>query len=574
MHAILQALVERNLLVCVGPLISEAVGLAGPRRLAQHIVDSLHPLLPDRTEIKTIIAAGDVSLALERAERLVGSARFVEIARPLLDRGDARLPLVAQALAALSPVLGRICTTNLDTLLERALESWTVLDAEPPDLCDRERCLMKLCGTAAQVSSWVLTRERLLTRGSELPRTASWLRSNRLLFVGYRADDEVFRRLLLALRGRDTAGAPPVNLAFVPEDSITPESRTLLGEHGVELMSVAGDYDLGVAEQLHALHDAFERATRTFIPEHPVRRRYDRQWVHDAGGPYPGLEPFSSRDRARFFGRNGDVHRTIEQLRARPGSRWLIVHGADGIGASSFVAAGLYPALVRGAAWMLSGKPAWQGLRVRVDHRPIRSLAEGLTTLAPRNERGGRLHTDELGEPVDLRPERGGDRAWDAATLHEKLGASTRALTDRLASSHVHGLVLVIDRIEEAIDSDDELERERFAAVLAHALAHATEPFLLITPIRSRYLGELYRLPQLHERMIGCEPPVLYALAPIGEDGLRQVIRGPGERAGLMVAERLVERILADLAQVMRGPNPRGSCWPNSPPRWPGPTDT
>lgn len=56
--------------------------------------------------------------------------------------------------------------------------------------------------------------------------------------------------------------------------------------------------------------------------------------------------------------------------------------------------------------------------------------------------------------------------------------------------------------------------------------------------------------------MNGREPPVLYALAPIGEDGLRQVIREPGERAGLMVSERLVERILADVGQVTRGPSP------------------
>ncbi|MBZ5713963.1 SIR2 family protein [Nannocystis pusilla] len=512
----------------------------GPRRLAQRIVESLHPLLPDRVEMAALVAAGEVSSALERAERLVGSARFVDVARPLLDRGDARLPLVVRAVAALSPVLGRICTTNFDTLLERALGTWTALDAEPLDLRRRERCIVKLCGTAAQVSSWVLTRERLLARSSELPQTGSWLRCHRLLLVGYRADDEVLRRLLLALRGRDAAGAPPVNLAFVPEDSITPESRTLLGEHGVDLVPVAGDYDLAVAEQLHALVDAYERATGTRITAIPSRPRYEGHRVQGTGGPYLGLAPFSPRDDAQFFGRTGDVHRCIEQLRACPESRWLIVHGADGVGASSFVAAGLYPAIVRGAAWTLPGKPTWQGLRGRVDRRPLLALAEGLTSLAPWGEQ---------------EPEGVGDRSWEAATLHEEFSAHTRALTDRLASPHLHGLVLVIDGIEEAIDSDDDRECEQFAAVLAHALAHATAPFLLITPIRSRYLAELGRLLRLHERMIGRAPPVLYALAPIDQDGLRQIVREPGERAGLMVAERLVERILADLDRLTREPS-------------------
>lgn len=556
MHPIIHALIERNLLVCVGPLVSEVVGLAGPRRLAERIIESLHPLLPDRAELMALVAAGEVSLALERAERLVGYARFVELARPLLDRGDARLPLVAQAVAALSPVLRRICTTNLDTLLERALETWTALDAEPPDLSGRQRCLVKLCGTAAQVSSWVLTRERLLTRGSEVPRTASWLRSHRLLFVGYRADDDVLHQLLLALRGRDAAGDPPVNLAFVPDGSITPESRRVLREHGVELVAVGGDYDVAAAEQLHALIDGFERATSTRIPDHPGRQRYDRHRFRGTGGPYPGLVPFSSRDADRFFGRTGDVQRAIEQLRARPESRWLIVHGADGIGVSSFVAAGLYSAIVRGAAGTQRGEPTWQGLRGRVDRRPLLALAEGLAVLAPRTDRARRFHADNLAELGVQEPGRADDRSRAAATLHEEFVASARTLTDRLASSHQHGLVLVIDGIDEAIDSDDDREREQFAAILAHTLAHATAPFLLITPIRSRYLGELHRLPQLHERMIGHEPPVLYALAPMGEDGLRQVIREPGERAGLMVSERLVERILAEHSRLTRGPSP------------------
>lgn len=556
MHQILHALAERNVLVCVGPLVSETVGLAGPGRLAQRILESLHPLLPDRAVMTALVAAGEFSLALERAERLLGTARFVELARPLLDCGDTRIPLVARAVAALSPVLTRICTTNLDTLLERALATWTALDSEPPDLGGRQRCLVKLCGTAARASSWVLTREQLHTRGSELPRTASWLRSHRLLFIGYRADDEVLHRLLLRLRGRDAAGDPPVNLAFVPEGSITPERRLLLREHSVELVSVAGDYDVGAAEQLHALVDAFERATRTRIADHPGRQRYDRHQFPGPGGPYPGLVPFSSRDCARFFGRTDDVQRAIEQLRARPESRWLIVHGADGIGVSSFVAAGLYSAIVRGAAWTQHGEPTWQGLRGRVDHRPLLALAEGLAALAPRTDQARRIQADEWDEPGDQKPGWADDRSRVAATLHKEFVASARALTDRLASSYQHGLVLVIDGIEEAIASDDAREREQFAAILAHALAHATAPFLLITPIRSRNLGELHRLPQLHERMNGRQPPVLYALAPIGEDGLRQVIREPGERAALMVSERLVERILADVGRVTRGPSP------------------
>ncbi|MFY0537854.1 SIR2 family protein [Nannocystis pusilla] len=378
---------ERNLLVCVGPLVSEAAGFAGPRRLAEHIIE-----LPDLVwgdEITRLVEAGEVALALERAETILGSTCFAEVARPLLDRGDARLPLVARAIAALSPALSRICTTNLDTLLERALESWPAVDTEPRDLGERECCLVKLCGTAAQVSSWVLTRERLVARGAELPRTASWLRSHRILFVGYRADDEVLRRLVLMLRGRDAAGSceQPVNLAFVPADSVTSESRELLSEHGIELVPVVGDYDLVVAEHIHAIVDALQRATGTRVTELPgARQRHQQRWRGEHTGhwcPYPGLVPYTSGDEAKFFGRAGDVRRAVEQLRARPESRWLIVHGADGIGASSFVAAGLFPAVMRGASWTLPGAPTWQGLQVRLHRQPHFALGKGLWSLGP-----------------------------------------------------------------------------------------------------------------------------------------------------------------------------------------------
>ena len=196
MHPILDALIDRNVLVCVGPLVSEAAGLVGPCRLAHRCIELLHPLLPDRAELAGLVADGEIARALERAEQLLGSARFVDLARPLLDRGDARIPLVARALTDLAPVLRRICTTNLDTLLERALETWPAFDAEPCDvLGGRQRAVVKLWHCGAD-SSW-RTDERVLDRDAELPRTASWLRSHRLLIVGYRADDEMLRRLVL-----------------------------------------------------------------------------------------------------------------------------------------------------------------------------------------------------------------------------------------------------------------------------------------------------------------------------------------------------------------------------------------
>src|SRR5690606_339415 len=54
----------------------------------------------------------------------------------------------------------------------------------------------------------------------------------------------------------------------------------------------------------------------------------------------------------------------------------------------------------------------------------------------------------------------------------------------------------------------------------------------------------------------GPHPPVLHGLAPMGEDQLRQVIHGPAGRTRLVIAERFVARILADLDALLRGPCP------------------
>lgn len=66
-------------------------------------------------------AVRGVGRLLARAEELPGSARFVRLVQPHLDRGDARPSLVARALATLAPALQCICTTNLDAALERGI---------------------------------------------------------------------------------------------------------------------------------------------------------------------------------------------------------------------------------------------------------------------------------------------------------------------------------------------------------------------------------------------------------------------------------------------------------------------
>ena len=70
--------------------------------------------------------------------------------------------------------------------------------------------------------------------------------------------------------------------------------------------------------------------------------------------PYRGLEVFDEEHAEFFFGRDGDVQRLCEKLKA---GRFLAVLGASGSGKSSLVRAGLLPA-VRGGA--LPGSESWR----------------------------------------------------------------------------------------------------------------------------------------------------------------------------------------------------------------------
>ena len=70
--------------------------------------------------------------------------------------------------------------------------------------------------------------------------------------------------------------------------------------------------------------------------------------------PYRGLETFDEEHADLFFGREGDVQRLLEKLKA---SRFLAVLGPSGSGKSSLVRAGLFPALRRGA---VPASETWQ----------------------------------------------------------------------------------------------------------------------------------------------------------------------------------------------------------------------
>src|SRR6185503_20231123 len=104
--------------------------------------------------------------------------------------------------------------------------------------------------------------------------------------------------------------------------------------------------------------------------------------------PYAGLSSFQESDAGKFFGRNREIAAMVTRIRDRP---LMAVVGSSGVGKSSFVRAGLVPALKR------SGE-VWETLVVRPGRKPLEALA-GI--IAPMGATAANL-ADEVDEQKKL----------------------------------------------------------------------------------------------------------------------------------------------------------------------------
>jgi hypothetical protein len=218
--------------------------------------------------------------------------------------------------------------------------------------------------------------------------------------------------------------------------------------------------------------------------------------------PYPGLSSFQEGDADRFFGRAADVVAAATRLRERA---LLAIAGPSGVGKSSFVRAGLVPAL------KASGE-AWESLILRPGRSPLASLASALLPLA--TTEAGVAKVPEHDVLVErLRAEPG------------YVGTLLRARAARKGTR----ILLFIDQLEELYTLvPDDAERRAFTACLAGIADDAAAPLRVVVSIRSDFLdrvGEDARF--LDEVTRG-----LVFLQPLGRAGLREALTGPLDAAG------------------------------------------
>ncbi|MGH8887622.1 MAG: TIR domain-containing protein, partial [Egibacteraceae bacterium] len=238
--------------------------------------------------------------------------------------------------------------------------------------------------------------------------------------------------------------------------------------------------------------------------------------------PYRGLEVFDEEHAELFFGRDDDVARAVEKLRA---SRFLAVLGPSGCGKSSLVRAGVVPALKQGA---LPGSAAWTVRVVTPGARPLEVLAAQLVRLFP----GESMQRTLDGLRAD-------ERSLDLAVA--------LALADRAADER---LVLVVDQLEEVFTlCADEAERTAFVANLCYASTIPDGRVVVVVAMRADFYHRCAECPQLRTLVAARQ----FLVGPLDRDGLRQVIERPAWRVGLELEAGLAAMVLRDVVGLPGG---------------------
>ncbi len=219
--------------------------------------------------------------------------------------------------------------------------------------------------------------------------------------------------------------------------------------------------------------------------------------------PYAGLSSFQENDAGKFFGRNREIAAMVTRIRDRP---LMAVVGSSGVGKSSFIRAGLVPALKR------SGE-VWETLVVRPGRSPLEALA---SVIQPMVATAANL-ADEMDEQKKL-----------VETLRKEPGHLGHILRGRARRDN-RRILLFVDQFEELYTQTSDLElRAAFTACLAAVADDATSPLRVVLSIRSDFLDRIAE----DQGFLGELSQGLFFLGPPSREGLREAILEPAQMAG------------------------------------------
>ena len=340
------------------------------------------------------------------------------------------------------------------------------------------------------------------------------------------------------------ADQPPALRTFVEEELITKtgfresmsleRARETLRQKGVApeaLDLLVGRRVLRVEERLQVsrveiIHDLLIEVIR--------RSRTNRSRRRDAAAlagawpeksPFRGLEPFRFQDQPIFFGRAEATRNVLDRLvkNAENGRPFLLILGADGVGKTSLVHAGLIPSLVNPNS--VFGIASWRRVLMRPAEHPEGPLAAFADALMSAD---GLPELAEAGHRIKL----GGSFDDVAASIVGALGErqAKERQSGALPAYGVTRLVLAIDQLEELFTLNNMTDslRQQFVACMQALVA--TDQIYLIAAMRSALWHRATEIPQLIQLSDGLGR---IDLPPPSPAELAEIIRKPAEVAGL-----------------------------------------
>ena len=337
-----------------------------------------------------------------------------------------------------------------------------------------------------------------------------------------------FGDLLKFLRRR--AGLTQRELSIAVGYSHAQISRLELEQRVPDLATIAARFvpaldlgkESGVAERLLELASGPQEAPQ--VPGLP---------------PFKGLQFFDEADSDLFFGREALTAKLVDQvhasLSASSAPRFLAIVGASGSGKSSFVRAGLIPALRRSPS-----KAHWETLTLTPTARPLQALAVALNQNA-----ASITSTTTL---ID-------DMQRDRRALHLAAERAERAARAGPASSAVRRpagrpsdaprqLLLLIDQFEELFTlCRDEEERRAF---IDNVMTAAVEPggtVFVVIALRADFYTHCGPYAELREALASLQT----YLGPMSTVELRRAIEEPASRGKWELEPGLVEVLLHDV---------------------------
>lgn len=241
--------------------------------------------------------------------------------------------------------------------------------------------------------------------------------------------------------------------------------------------------------------------------------------------PFPGLRPFELHEKHLFFGREAQ---TAEMLQRLGSTRFLAAVGPSGSGKSSLVRAGLVPELLGGANPRAGSH--WVVVIFRPGGDPMGALAAALAE--------SELYAGQLED--------------GAAHVEATLNRSARGLIEAVRQAHpppVTRVLVVVDQFEELFRYANALPgrqdaADAFVRRLLEAANDPQERLYVVLTMRSDFIGDCARFPGLAEAINRAQ----YLIPRLTRDQWRSAIEGPIRVGGGTITPRLLQRLLADVA--------------------------